>query len=94
MIRHSEFLVFQGPHLTHGGSRRLFRYANNWGASVVQFEWSYGGQQGLWEAMPVRFSGPGDLDWQLAGEPQGHLTDRELDTFLDEIAARPDVKEN
>jgi hypothetical protein len=43
-----------------GGMAHLFKFANGYGASVVQHEFSYGGKLDLWELAVVKFDGAND----------------------------------
>lgn len=41
----------------YNGVKYLYRFPNNYGASVVQHELSYGYKEGLWEIGVVEFDG-------------------------------------
>lgn len=87
-MRHSDFIVSQGPHLAGGGMHKVYRYPNGFGASVVFFQYSYGYEIGLWEAAPIKFTGDGNDDWEFTDEVVGYLTDQRLDELLDGIAGK------
>jgi hypothetical protein len=43
----------------------IFRFPNDYGASVVRGPYTYGGPEGLFELAVIKFTGPGDYDWSL-----------------------------
>jgi hypothetical protein len=90
MLRHSDFLVSQGPHMVTGGMHKVYRYPNGYGASVVFFDYSYGAQDGLWELATIQFTGDDNDDWIFVNVPDvfGHLSDKQVDAMLDDIAAK------
>jgi len=86
MLRHSNYLIKQSAHQL-GGIHKIYKYPNGYGASVVCFEYSYGGDKGLWEVMPIQYTN--DEDYILLhDEVRGHLNDAGVDSLLDEIAER------
>ncbi len=40
-----------------GGTQRIYRFGNGYGASVVQFPYSYGGDRGMWELAVTKYEG-------------------------------------
>ena len=48
--------------LESGAVQKLYRFANNYGASVVKGEHTYGGEEGLWELAVVKFKTDGDFN--------------------------------
>jgi len=76
-----------------GGVQKLFRFPNGYGASVVQFPYSYGGDSGLWELAVIRYSGEGEDAFSLAYDTPitdgvlGHLSEQDVDALLDQVAA-------
>jgi len=76
-----------------GGVQKLFRFPNGYGASVVQFQYSYGGDEGLWELAVIRYSGEGDDSFSLAydtpitNDVLGHLSEQDVDALLEKVAA-------
>jgi hypothetical protein len=55
---------------TYGNKQWIYRFANGFGASVVQGPYSYGGDQGLYEIAVIKFECPsgvwaGDDTWDL-----------------------------
>ena len=73
----SRYLVVDRP--LWEGRQRLYRFENNFGASVVRHNGSYGGKEGLWELAVIKWSeepidpgydfgdafDPGNIAWRL-----------------------------
>jgi len=76
-----------------GGVQKLFRFPNGYGASVVQFPYSYGGDSGLWELAVIRYSGEDTdafsltYDTPITDDVLGHLSEQDVDALLDQVAA-------
>jgi len=74
------------------GVQKLYRFHNLRGASVIRGQYSYGGEQGLWEIMPVRFHSEEITDFELdyLGSvyewPKGWLNDEQLNEELEYLA--------
>jgi hypothetical protein len=73
--------------------QKLYRFPNGAGASVVRGEYTYGGDEGLWELAVIRFEGEGDnyvLIYPRGACPEGDvvgwLTDEQVDEKLVQIA--------
>ena len=49
----------------NGGIQYVFRFDNNYGASVVKHPSSYGYYDDLWELAVLKFNGSGIWDWNL-----------------------------
>lgn len=81
------------PFLTrplNGGTQQVFRFDNGFGASVVQHNYSYGSDRGLWELAVVTFEGDDwdiTYDTDITGDVIGHLEWSEVESYLDRIAA-------
>ena len=79
--------------LESGAVQKLYKFANNYGASVVKGEHTYGGDEGLWELAVVRFKTDGEfnLDYTtpITEDVEGHLTDDAVEELLDKIEALP-----
>lgn len=74
----------------HGGVQRLYRFDNNWGASVIRHDSSYGSDRGLWELAVIRYSDDSDkfvLDYTtpITDDVVGHLTDADVEKLLVQI---------
>jgi len=76
----------------HGGEQRIYRYANGYGASVVCNEYSYGGNDGLWELAVIRWRENNfDIvyDTPITDDVIGYLSEDDVAKLLCEIAALP-----
>lgn len=80
----------------NGGTQELYRFDNNYGASVVRggttiFGGTYGAEEGLWELAVIKFKGPGDLEWSLTYDTEitddvlGSLTREDITNTLEKI---------
>lgn len=83
-----------------GGTQKIYRFPNDYGASVVQSRYSYGGDRGLWELAVVRFSGEENdslkivYDTPVTKDVKGFLTPNEVDSLLDVIESLPSKVED
>ncbi|PRG67848.1 hypothetical protein C6T69_04615, partial [Burkholderia multivorans] len=74
----------------NGGVQKLYRFENGFGASVVQHEFSYGGDTGQWELAVIRFDGD---EWYLeygtdiTDDVIGRLDWDEVESLLSQISA-------
>ena len=81
------FLLKEKEHL--GGTQRIYKFPNGFGASVVQSPFSYGGRVGLWELAMVEFID--DEKYELVyndiveGDVLGYLTESEVEEVLEKI---------
>jgi hypothetical protein len=73
--------------------QKLYRFPNGAGASVVRGEFTYGGDEGLWELGVIRFEGEGGnyvliypKDVCSEGDVIGWLTDEQVEEKLVQIA--------
>lgn len=90
--------IFEGPlDYFPSGERRVYRFSNSHGASVIRHSYSYGGAEGKFEVAVLRFFGAGPEDYKLdyttpiTGDVIGHLTEPEVQDLLDKIAALPEA---
>lgn len=74
------------------GIQRLYRFSNNYGASVIRTLYSYGYERGLWELALIRFTSDNILDFELIENPEileegveGYLTEEQVDEILGNI---------
>lgn len=76
-----------------GGIQKLYKFDNNYGASVVHHSYSYGNEDGLWELAVIKFTD--DLDWDVNYNTPitdyviGYLTDEDVEEILNEIKELP-----
>jgi hypothetical protein len=88
----------KGKHMTpiltrnhNGGIQEIYRFDNGYGASKIKTQYSYGGDQGLWEIAVIKFHGDGTFDFNLCydthitGDVIGRLTDDEAQAVLQQI---------
>lgn len=82
-----QYLVYEDHDWGH---QYIFRFPNNYGASVVRNRCSYGNKQDLWE-MALIFFFDEDGDWSLTYERdfdddvKGYLTDDSVIKLLEKI---------
>ena len=75
----------------NGGIQYVFRFGNNYGASVVKFWGSYGSDNDLWKLAVLKFDGPGVWDWDLNYDTEitddvlGYLEEAEVREILEKI---------
>lgn len=73
------------------GIQYIFRFENNYGASVVKHCGSYGHEDDLWELAVLSFYGEGLWDWELNYDTDitddviGHCDDSEIREILAKI---------
>lgn len=74
------------------GIQYVFRFRNDYGASVIKSEHSYGHEKDLWLRLAViKFYGPGKRQWYLIyntpimDDVIGNLTDEEIRDLLKKI---------
>lgn len=81
------------PHAwSKGGKQALAGFPNGYGASVVQFDGSYGYEQGLWELAVIEVNEGGfDLTYKtpITDDVLGHLAPEDVTETLQRIAALP-----
>ena len=73
-----------------GGIQKVYRFENNYGASVIKFPSSYGCEQGEWELAVIRFPSDNDkfrIDFKtpITDGVLGHLSWMEVEVHLKEI---------
>lgn len=82
--------MFRHNHHLHrnmnGGEQYIFKFANDYGASVVRHSFSYGHEKGLWE-LAVFFEGHLCYSTPIADDVIGWLSPSEVDDILDKIEA-------
>ncbi len=72
----------------NGGTQIIHRFDNNYGASVVRHNSSYGHEKKLWELAVIRFDGDDfiiDYDTEITNDVIGYLTQKDVDKTLQQI---------
>lgn len=74
----------------NSGVQKVYRFENDFGASVVRHDFSYGNENGLWELAVVKFPDDGEgfrltYDTHITEDVLGHLTDEDVLATLKEI---------
>lgn len=78
-----------------GGTQKLYKFENGYGASVVRFPYSYGGDKGLWELAVIKYKGDSldkftlTYDTPITDDVIGHLTENGVDEILTQIEGLP-----
>lgn len=71
------------------GVQYQYKFPNNYGASIIQSEYSYGGSQGLWELAVLRFFKDGTstlcYDTPITSDVIGNQKEEEIKELLDKI---------
>ena len=82
----------------NGGSQKIYRFENDYGASVVKHAFSYGAENGNWELAVIRFLGRQPHEFMLCyttditDDVIGHLDEDEINGLLERIAALSKVE--
>ena len=84
---YEEFLVERYPDMD--GVHYVFRFANDYGASVIKFTGSYGYRKDQWELGVIIFDEDGHYgltyDTPVTDDVLGYLTDEVVRNLLEEI---------
>lgn len=78
-----------------GGVQKLYRFENGFGASVVRFLGSYGGDEGKWELAVIHYTGEDEYSFEVRFDTPitqtllGFMTEAEVDETLAKIEALP-----
>jgi hypothetical protein len=70
------------------GIQKQYKFANGFGASVIQHSGYYGNEQGLWELAVLKWVGERytlDYSTEITDDVIGHLTEAEVEEILVEI---------
>lgn len=70
------------------GVQYLFRFPNNYGASIIKHFGSYGHDRDLWELAVIYFDGDKwhlTYDTEITDDVEGYLTDRDVLELLRRI---------
>ena len=74
----------------HGGEQKLYRFGNDYGASVIKHAMSYGSNEGLWELAVLTWRGNSfalDYTSPITDDVIGNLTLEEVEEILTHIMA-------
>lgn len=86
MEKYKKYLKFDEERL--GEPHKVYKFPNNYGASVVKHKYSYGGKDGLWEVGVIFFYGD---DYELiystpiTNDVLWYFTDEEVKNTLEQI---------
>lgn len=73
----------------NGGSQVLHKFDNGFGASVVQHEFSYGGDEGLYELGVIKFESKDEwhlnYSTEVTDDVLGYLTEEDVQDLLTKI---------
>jgi hypothetical protein len=83
MIGQSRYLVENNN--VNGGTQRVYKFPNGYGASVIRHQGSYGFKSGLWELAVLDSSGHLCYSTPITNDVIGYLTDEEVILKLNEI---------
>ena len=70
------------------GVQYVYKFENNYGASIIKHEWSYGFEKDLWELAVIKFyRDKFDLvyDTEITDDVIGYLRDEEVIELLEKI---------
>tara|TARA_B100000497_G_C7641714_1_gene385781 strand:+ start:74 stop:361 length:288 start_codon:yes stop_codon:yes gene_type:complete len=85
--RHREFLL--NTDYINNGLQHRYKFNNNYGASVVKHDFSYGGKNGLWELAVLDFTvdklGAITYHTPITQDVIGHLAWNNVESILQEI---------
>jgi hypothetical protein len=85
--RHREFLL--NTDYINNGVQHRYKFSNDYGASVVKHDFSYGGQNGLWELAVLDFTvdKTGEITYHtpITQDVVGHLAWDNVESILQEI---------
>lgn len=73
----------------NGGVQKIYRYKNNYGASVVRHSFSYGHNEGLWELAVIKWNDDDTwdicYDTPITDDVLGYLTENAVKRYLKQI---------
>lgn len=71
------------------GIQKIYKFDNDMGASVIKHDYSYGGDQGLWELAVTQYEGE---DWHInyntpiTSDVEGYLSWEDVENLLNKIS--------
>ncbi len=69
----------------HDGIQYIYKAENGYGASIVQHQFSYGGEKGLWELAVLDPNGDICYSTPITSDVVGNLTDQKVNELLEQI---------
>lgn len=74
----------------NGGTQVVHRFENNFGASVVRHDFSYGGDEGLFELAVLEFPNETEeyhliYDTEITDDVLGYLSEEDVQQYLNQI---------
>ena len=75
----------------NGGTQKIYRFPNGYGASVVRHQFSYGNERGLWELAVIKFENENSekftlsCDTDVTDDVEGYLNQHDVDALLSQI---------
>ncbi|SVB33489.1 uncharacterized protein METZ01_LOCUS186343 [marine metagenome] len=67
------------------GVQHVYKFPNNFGASVIKTDYSYGGKRGLWELAVLDANDDITYHTPITQDVIGHLAWKNVEKFLAEI---------
>ena len=67
------------------GQRRLYKFSNGYGASVIRNSASYGNEDDLWELAVLDTDGKIDYTTSITEDVLGYLTTDDVEDILEQI---------
>jgi hypothetical protein len=83
-------LKFITPNIDKNGIQVRINFVNNWGVSVIKHKYSYGNSEDLWE-LGILYKDKLYSQNPLSAEVLGHLTDDEVNEYIDIISSWSDI---
>ncbi len=84
---YKQYLIRKGKQ--YDGIQYVFKFPNDYGASVIKTRYSYGSEQDLWEMALIFFNEDGSFDLtyerDFDDDVKGYLTDDEVVELLEKI---------
>lgn len=84
-----KYLILKDINYDSHQAHYVFRFYNNYGASIVKSIYSYGGTENLWELAVIKFNDDDQYelayDTYLTDDVLGYLTGPEVCKYLEDI---------
>jgi len=81
-----ENLFLKQDNVTQKGISRIYKFDNEYGASVIMNDISYGGKSGLYEVAVLDNGGDLCFDTKITNDVLGFLTPPEVNVILENIS--------